>query len=246
MKITIGILTYKREEKLERLLLSLNDQEYNNFKVIVSNDFPLSELKSIDESKYKFEVEYILQKKNLGLVENYLFLLNRCDTEYFMWLADDDEISINYLSSNLHYLEFNSDYVCSVGTWIRKDEKGSLSEISIKSIYNKSKINRYYDFVVQNSDHFIYGLFRTDELKKCIYRKYYQPNSLAVENWCFPYLIQLLNKHFFHVNDDAKYIDNYQSTKFYMKTDSTFTGKIKYKLRRMNVYFYYFLGFIDL
>jgi glycosyltransferase involved in cell wall biosynthesis len=239
-KITVAIPTYKRNELLKELLLDLNNQSYKNFKVIVSNDDSLTTLSnSLDHDDYEYELEVIDNIKNIGLVFNYLKLLNLCETEYFMWLADDDKISHNYLELNLKFLENNNDYCCSVGQWIQL--KTSNKFIDIPSIDSDKKIQRFRSFISINSDHFIYGLFRYGDIKKYKFYNYFFPNHKVVENWCFPFLIQFLCKKKFNVESRTMYLDNILSAKHYLITRNSIIEKFRYKIRRLNVYLLYIL-----
>lgn len=237
-KITVAIPSYKRNESLKQLLLDLNNQSYKNFKVIVSNDDPSSTLSdSLDPHDYKYELEVIDNIKNIGLIFNYLKLLNLCETEYFMWLADDDKISHNYLELNLKFLENNHDYCCSVGQWVQLKIPNKV--IDIPSIDSDTKIQRFRSFISTNSDHFIYGLFRYRDIKRYQFYNYFFPNHKVVENWCFPFLIQFLRKKKFNVESRTMYLDNILSAKHYLITRSSIIEKLKYKIRRLNVYLLY-------
>ena len=51
------------------------------------------------------------QKRNIGPIENYKFVLSKAKGKYFMWAADDDLFEPNYVSSCIEYLEKNSDCI---------------------------------------------------------------------------------------------------------------------------------------
>jgi GT2 family glycosyltransferase len=62
-------------------------------------------------------VVLVAQEENIGALENLKFLLAAAETEYFMWLADDDEISPDYLAELVSLLDADSDTVTAVGQW---------------------------------------------------------------------------------------------------------------------------------
>lgn len=242
IEVTIGIPTYKRENSLIQLLKDLDSQTFRNFKVIVSNDDPSSSLNL--NGNWCFELEYVKQKKNLGLIDNYKFLLNKCESKFFMWLADDDSLSLNYLETCIKFLKKNKDFSCCTGVWIRRSlglDGINDQEVVLSSITSSSPLKRQLLFIEQNSDHFIYGIFRTKDLKKLKWRKYYWPNRNNVENWCFHFLFQLLSEKKFFIHENCKYIDLFQTPKNYKRLSGKFIDKVRYKLRRLNVNYFYFL-----
>lgn len=244
-QITIAIPTYKRIENLTNILDNLESQTNKSFCVVISNDDPNTKLTTIiKKHNYSFRIKIYDQKNNLGLIDNYLFLLSICNTKYFMWHADDDMISKNYLDTNIKFLEKNHEYICSVGSWMYSENKKIIKNNDAKSINQSSKYLRYKFFIEQNSDHFIYGVFQTDLLKKYKNIKYFYPNNNKVENWCFHFLIQMLNNYKFNVCGLSVYYDNLNTKKYYEQTKSNLSHKILYKIRRLNVniiYIYYFM-----
>lgn len=52
-------------------------------------------------------VFHFRHEKNIGVMENYRFLVASCNTPYFMWRADDDLSDINFTFSLIELLENN-------------------------------------------------------------------------------------------------------------------------------------------
>ena len=90
-KITVGLITYNRPKLLKRAILSLQDQSFKNFEVLIGNDYEKSEitLKSLGLKKDQ-RIKIFNFKKNKGERNNMNFLLNKSKSEWFIWLADDD------------------------------------------------------------------------------------------------------------------------------------------------------------
>jgi len=96
--VTIGITTYDREELLTESINSVLNQEFTNWKLIISNDNPkrfltLGGLGVADDSR----IAVINQSINLGEIANLNWLMNSARTEYFTWLADDDLMHPQFL-----------------------------------------------------------------------------------------------------------------------------------------------------
>jgi len=103
--ITVGIPTYNRGDQLRKSLNSLLIQTYSNMSVIVSDNNSTDNTNTIcNEFKKQIKnFQYIKQKSNIGALNNFKYLFEKCNTKYFMWLADDDYIDENYISKCMRY-----------------------------------------------------------------------------------------------------------------------------------------------
>ena len=113
MKLSILIPTYNRRNFLERnyealcksiITHALTDQ----VKIIISNNASTDDTASyIEKIKKNTDVscEIHNQKKNIGSVNNVLFLLNISTTEYILFLGDDDYIAPGYLTQVIKEIE---------------------------------------------------------------------------------------------------------------------------------------------
>ncbi len=98
---SIGVTTYNRRELLKQTLLSILDQSFKDFEVIVGNDYTQEtlspELFGIDDPRVRF----VNHPENLGEVDNMNALLGLSRGRYFTWQADDDLYAPEFLS-NIH------------------------------------------------------------------------------------------------------------------------------------------------
>jgi glycosyltransferase involved in cell wall biosynthesis len=104
--ITIGIVTYNRPEFLAECVDSILSQTYQDWQLIISNDYVPQEvtyetLGITADSRIKI----INQKKNIGEISNLNFLLSLAFTKYFTWLCDDDKFHATFLEHALSTLE---------------------------------------------------------------------------------------------------------------------------------------------
>jgi glycosyltransferase involved in cell wall biosynthesis len=97
---TIAIPTYNRECSLKDIVTCYLDQEFQNFEIIIANDYIDKKLsmKSLG-MELDSRVTIINNEKNLGELENMNFLLDQAKGYYFTWQFDDDPCSDIFLST---------------------------------------------------------------------------------------------------------------------------------------------------
>ena len=92
-KIDKLMATYNGEKYIRQQLDSILSQTYNEFNLIISDDASSDNtvgiLKEYENKDSRIKV--FKQEKNLGVVENFEFLLKQVTTDFFM-LADQDDI----------------------------------------------------------------------------------------------------------------------------------------------------------
>ena len=69
------------------------------------------------------KINFFYHKKDIGMIKNFFFLLDKCDLEFFMWLADDDEITPECIQSLVNLLIKNRDVVTAMPIWNWPDLK---------------------------------------------------------------------------------------------------------------------------
>jgi len=65
--------------------------------------------------KLLFRIIFFRQPVNKGLINNFNFLVIKATGDYFMWLADDDWLDLNYVENCLKYLLEHPDYNAAYG-----------------------------------------------------------------------------------------------------------------------------------
>ena len=121
---TIAIPTYNRSASLRRALASARAQDYAPIEILVvdnasTDDTPAAcaEIAAADA-----RVRCIRHPDNLGASRNFNAGLQMARGEYFMWLADDDWISANYLSACIDALEADPSLALAGGAAEFPDE----------------------------------------------------------------------------------------------------------------------------
>ena len=98
MKISIGITTYNRLSFLQNCLSSILNQDYEDVEIIIGNDY-VNEQLSLEKLGLSDErIRILNHPRNLGEIDNLNNLLSQATGDYFIWLADDDEIGAGALN----------------------------------------------------------------------------------------------------------------------------------------------------
>lgn len=191
-KVTIGIPVYNGEKSIKKAIDSVLIQTFRDFEIIISDNASTDLTKEICEqySQNDKRITYIRQKKNLGYIENFRFILNCAKSPYFVWLSADDFWESTFLEKNIEILDSQKNIVGSVGkignmgNYFHKFDYKQNDNILIK-FYKKIRQhylsldyfgtcgNEYDERVRMCLKSFRYGLFifslfRTDILKKSI------------------------------------------------------------------------------
>lgn len=244
--VTVGIPTYKRKKTLERSLISLSRQTFKRFRLIISDNAGVSRdtLEIVKKFSKKIPSLYLIsQENNIGCLGNIVFLLNCSSTEYFMWLADDDEISEDYIETLYKILESNPDAVTAMGSW-KKMKNEYEGEFIRKPSYSSSLLLvRIIKHIlgIQNDSAF-YGLHRRKVISNAKFEGFLPPNNKVISNYCYLILFDNLLRGKILFSDECFWISHSYSDKSYeFSSGLTIVGKFKILLRRFNLYFLYCL-----
>ena len=248
-KITIGIPTFKRPDLLKRALDSFIHDSIKDkleIKVIVSIDGideKYQEYKDLEKNFKSFNfLKFIFQTENLGGFKNFLFLRDECQTEYFMWLADDDEISYSTIKAMYEKLSI-TDAITIVPFWELINSPGSKKIIKPKIFESRSLLKRIFDYLYDSDDAFFYGLHKAKFIKKCEFNNYWWPNKKILSNWCYVFQFDIImqGKVIFLNDEKYKWTNNDYGEKFYptIRTKKSILKYIAFIIRRINIFYFY-------
>jgi len=99
-KVSIGMPVYNSDKTLEGAILSILDQTFVDFELIISDNASTDKTQEICKNFEKKDkrIRYIRQKKNIGILNNFKEVLNLSSSDYFMWMAGDDRKSKEFIS----------------------------------------------------------------------------------------------------------------------------------------------------
>jgi len=94
---SIGLTTYHRRELLQEALRSIRAQTFEDFEVLVGNDYPAEVLSRESLGIEDERIRIFNHSHNMGEVANMNDLLERSRGRYFTWLGDDDLYAPRFL-----------------------------------------------------------------------------------------------------------------------------------------------------
>lgn len=242
--VTVGIPTYNRPDLLPRSLGSIAKQDYPNLEVVVadnasSGDQNREVVRTIGASLSN--LTYVKHPTNIGSLNNFAFLLQRAEGKYFMWLADDDEVSSNYVATLVDLLERNPDAVSATGHWrlMASETRGSVMPTS--SFPQSSVVARSARFIWGSDDAFFYALHRTEDLRRASFPGYSWPNQQVFLNWAYVYLLDMVlqGRVLLASDPSVQFINHDYTAKDYSRSTPKLQAAVQFALRRLNVHYLY-------
>jgi len=165
--VTVGIPTYNRPEGLEKTLLCITRQTYQNLQIIVADNCSENEnVKKIAEefARKDLRVFYYKHNENKGANFNFQFVLNKAEGLYFMWAADDDDRSLFFIEELMSVIKDRSAAFCNFT--IRYEGAGKVDHIKIvNSAKGKDKYEQAKNFLQERIPSLFYGLYRTEDIR---------------------------------------------------------------------------------
>jgi len=173
---------------------SLLNQTFTKFELIISDNASTDNTEQICKEYVKIDkrIQYYRQKRNIGGIRNFSYVLNKANSKYFMWAADDDLWEDTFLEKNINVLESNPQIVGSISEvdfyGIEKDVqrrykgKGDFKKFKKYRFVHpitgtfKEKFSFYLNFMEASMQ---YGVFRTKEIHNCV-GFYHQPWDLMI------------------------------------------------------------------
>lgn len=243
--VTVGVPTYKRPHLLERALESLARQSFPELQVIVADNASPGCLNEEVIQRFKGRInnlEYYKHSSNIGAKNNFFFLLDKSEGRYFMWLADDDEISADFITCLVSMLDACPEAATAAGRWKYMTSPKTGFIMPLREYASSWWYFRTIKYVWHANDDFFYGLHRTDFLRKANFSGYSWPNRCELINWAYVFLLDLILQGKVLVTNDAQiqFINHdYTSKNYDSQTAQSFSGLLKLILRRINVHMLY-------
>nr|WP_298994247.1 glycosyltransferase [uncultured Polaribacter sp.] len=135
MKLSILIPTYNRAEFLIKNLNILasfikDTNHLNLIEIVIGNNRSTD---NTDNLVNKFildneliNINYFLNKNNIGLEKNALTVLDKANSKFVMYLGDDDYLDFGYFEKILHSLDNISNLSCIIPNYIPITKEGAI------------------------------------------------------------------------------------------------------------------------
>ena len=169
--VSIGIPVYNGETTIKKLLESVLNQSYENIEVIISDNLSNDSTPNIC-NKYKKNdkrINYIRQKNNIGISNNFNFVFNNSGGKYFIWAADDDFFEKEFIEKCVEKMEANPKAaLCNTITnQYVSGFKEKVCETRLDTFIKKKNFFNFFKEVLFNFPATaIYGLYRAEFVKK--------------------------------------------------------------------------------
>lgn len=108
---SICIPTYKQPQLLNKLLSSINKQNFRDFEVIISDDSEDDSVLQIINTDWTFKIKYFQNEKPLGAPENWNNAIEKCDGKWIKLMHHDDYFANDEALSIIHNSIINNNEV---------------------------------------------------------------------------------------------------------------------------------------
>lgn len=174
--ISVGLPVYNGAPFLRRAIDSILASTFPDFELIISDNGSTDETSEIcaDYARRDPRVRVITQSHNIGPVRNFQAVVYPARGKYFMWMADDDIWHPHFMRRLMDELDAHPKAVVAMCAVDRMREmSGSTIDIrrfAYVNIENGGTRQANFHFLTSSTkvSLFVYGLFRTEVMKKGI------------------------------------------------------------------------------
>lgn len=206
-RVTIGLPVYNGERYVERALGSALAQDYDDFEILIHDNASTDRTGEIcqDLAAGKSHVRYLRNENNIGAGPNFNLLIAQAQGAYAKWLAHDDYMSPNFISTAAAALDDAPDAALAFAPTQCVDQDDVFVPqrpgVQLGPILSDDPAERLYRTILTTGSNYpIFGLFRTDALKRSLgHQSYYGADrALTVEIALLGKLIEVENAILFN------------------------------------------------
>ena len=188
--VSILIPIYNSQKTLKSALNCAINQSYRNIEILASDNCSTDNTSKIYKQKKYRMVKVFKQKKNIGGIRNYNFLINKSKGKYFVLMHSDDNMSKNYVENCLKKMILDKGNSIVIGKMFHKN----------LHIYDKNKLSNSKKFLrLLNFCKFYYSDILINGLIKKNKTKNFNLNFISCET---PFLFELIS------NGKLQYVSN--------------------------------------
>jgi len=181
LQITVGMPVYNERKYITETLDSLLSQTYENFEVVISDNNSQDGTYEILQQYAKKDkrIKLFKQPKNIGSLKNFRFVLEQAQTPYFIWLAGHDIWHQKLLEKLLKAFTDSKDENIIL-TFPKFQIIGTEISYGYEGTEKLDDPIQRYIFGFNVICDIIYGLWKTDILKKLRIRYIFAPDRFLL------------------------------------------------------------------
>jgi len=212
-EITIGMPVYNEGKYVSQTIESALSQTFKNFQIIISDNNSQDNTYEICYSYAEKDsrIKVFRQKKNIGALENFKFILEKADTPYFIYLSGHDLWHPHLLEKLLEGFKNSSDkdlvLVFPGAVWVGGGK--------IEENYDTTGINdpiERFKFIVKKlgTCTLFYGLWKTDVIKRLNFRRTIGNDVLILAQASLIGKFKKVNEELFFRRKNHDYLGKYK------------------------------------
>lgn len=129
--VSVGIPTHNNPDGLAKTIENMVNQTYTNLEINISVNPTVNEdinekYQRVYEQYKDVRIRWHFQETDIGLIENYWFVLQKATGMYFMYAQDDDEWSLGFIKGLVFLLEMCPTVPVAMSVVKRRDETGQI------------------------------------------------------------------------------------------------------------------------
>lgn len=242
-KIFIGMPAYNGARFIEKAINSLIIQSFQDWQLLISDDCSSDETNQIVQKFTKIDTRITCyrQTKNLGIYTNFKFVLDKANTPYFMWVAQDDIHEKDYLKVCVEKLEYDKNIGLATTVMAAVDslERTLIEEKDLLKFSGKPGFLKISRYVLQpeilGKCNLMYGLFRTSAART-VWEAYPQRHV-----WGHDYMfsIALISRFEIYVDDKVlfkKRLGGVSSPNALLNDEKSNFKKLEYKQPKNHIF----------
>lgn len=141
-KVSILIPVYNTEKYLERCLLSVVSQTYNNIQVVIVNDGSTdSSLKICERFVNEYSFIELYSQSNQGVATTRNNLLKKIEGKYFLFVDSDDWIESDMIESLVSVIETQNTDMAVCGSIVERENQNSTVIKNLTPVENLDRNN---------------------------------------------------------------------------------------------------------
>ncbi|ACO78943.1 glycosyl transferase,TPR repeat protein [Azotobacter vinelandii CA] len=175
-KVFVGIPVYNEEKYIEKTIESLKSQSMDGVGFLISDnhstDRTLEIIQDTVGSDDRFKISQ--QDKNLGSFENFKFVFENTESQYFLWLGAHDYLSTDYLQLTTEALDKDKSIsmACGMPYAVFNDKTTGPTAGALYDFNGDSPVERYMKSVARLTNCTVFhSLFRREALNDFDFRK---------------------------------------------------------------------------